>query len=498
MKVLFFYIGTPSPILETEFELIRKHEKAGDMVRVIQCSGSLSNCHWNLNHIESQCSQCRSRYKNGWDALNPGASVELKQFPPGEELNSNTPLVFDTLDDISRYRYDNENIGYGVIASLVSRTRDHRFDTQKYRKEVLLGLSSAVQVYKTLKTELKEFNPDRVYLFNGRIFTHLPAKLLCKKLGIDFYTYEVSRKYNSYRLHENKTNHDVITNDEVILFDSTWDKDKEKIGNIILKKMRSGGSLGKRKVFTQDQRKGALPEGFNYTKKNIAVFNGTIDEYAGIENRGNCIYKPDETAGIYRILQSFESDSRFFFYLRVHPHMKDVPKGISQLRDIRKLSSRFSNIFVIWPEESVDTYALLDACEKTLTFGSTVGVEATYWGKPSILADHAKFQNFNYAYMPKTHNELVELICADLKPKPPISAAKIIYLISYDGVSYKYFKETKDKNGNIKMTLDGVEIKANTLPSLYNWLYMFPSRLKRGFMKPSLILEKLKKCKNLF
>ena len=96
MKVLFFCIGTPSPILETEFELIRKHEKAGDMVRVIQCSGNLSNCHWNLNHIESQCSQCRSRYKNGWDALNPGASVELKQFPPGEELNSNTPLVFDT------------------------------------------------------------------------------------------------------------------------------------------------------------------------------------------------------------------------------------------------------------------------------------------------------------------------------------------------------------------------------------------------------------------
>jgi hypothetical protein len=489
MKVFFFYIGTPSPIFETELELIRKHEKAGDLVRIIQCSGSLSNCHWNLNHIDSQCAICRSRFKNGWEAINPGGGVELKQFPPREEMNSNTPLVFDTVDDINKYRYDNEKIGFGVTASLISTLRDHRFDTQKYRKEVFRGLSTAMQVYKTLKIELKEFDPDQVYFFNGRILTHLPAKLLCKKLGIEHYSYEVSRLNNSYRLLKNKTNHDVISDEVADQLSFSWTLKNKEIAVSILKKMRDGSDLGKAKIFTQEQRQGVLPEGFNIQKRNIAIFSGTIDEYAGIENAKGKIYKPDETEGIYRILESFEANSNFFFYIRVHPHMKELPRTTSQLVDIQKLISRFNNVCVIWPEDYVDSYSMIDACEKVITFGSTVGIEATYWGKPSILADRAKFQNFNYAYMPKTHDELVNLIYTNLKPMSSDSAEKIIYLLSYDGAPFEYFKETKDKSGNTKMTLDGVEIKANTLPILCHWLYLFPSRLLRIIKKPSRLLR---------
>jgi len=33
MKILFFHIGTPAPILETELELACKHEKDGDTIR---------------------------------------------------------------------------------------------------------------------------------------------------------------------------------------------------------------------------------------------------------------------------------------------------------------------------------------------------------------------------------------------------------------------------------------------------------------------------------
>lgn len=498
MKVIVFHIGTPSPILETELEIVKKHEKLGDEVRVIQCTGKLSNCHWNLNHINSQCGMCRSKFKSGWNAINPGDKVEINFFSPLKNENLKLPLAIDSVEDINNYQYDNENIGFGVTASLVSIFRDHRFDTRKYRNDILRSLKTSVQVYDTLKKEIKEFNPDRVYLFNGRIGTHLPAKLLCKKLGIDFYTYEVSRVDNSYRLHENKTNHDVISLNEVNQLESNWDQEKQKIGDDLLKKMRAGGNLGKRKVFTQDQISGALPAGFDTNKRNIAIFNGTIDEYAGVENSGNHLYKPDETAGICKILETFESDRRFFFYLRVHPHMKEVVSTTSQLVDIHELSLRFNNVHVIWPEEYVDTYALLDACEKTVTFGSTVGVEATYWGKPSILADRAQFQNFNYAYMPDTHDELVKLLCADLKPKPSHTAVKVIYFVSFDGVSFEYFKEGIAKNGQTKLNFDGVELKASMLPTLRHWFYLFPWRLKRVAIKPSLVLKKIKTYKNLF
>ena len=107
MKVFIFYIGTPNPIFETELELIRKHEKAGDSVRVLQCSGNLSNCHWNQNHMNSQCTSCRSKFKNGWEVLNPGKNVELKQFRVYNVNTADFPL-FNSIEDIKRFQYDNK------------------------------------------------------------------------------------------------------------------------------------------------------------------------------------------------------------------------------------------------------------------------------------------------------------------------------------------------------------------------------------------------------
>ncbi|MDH5368440.1 MAG: hypothetical protein OEW99_00325 [Gammaproteobacteria bacterium] len=493
MKIIFFYIGTPTPIFETELELIRKHEKLGDSVRVIQCTGNLPNCHWNLNHRNSKCALCCSKFKNGWDILNPGGNVELKTFPSNTRMDPALPLEFDSVDDINMYQHDKENIGFGVTASLVSILRDHRFDTKKHYAEVNHTLSTAIQVYDTLKHEIEGFGPDKVFFFNGRIATHLPAKLLCKKLGIEYCSYEVSRKKNCYRLFDNKTAHDVITHEEVNQFQLSWRPENEIIGKTILQQMRAGGPLEKTRVYTQDQRKGVLPEGFNPNKRNIAIFTGTIDEYAGIENAKNKIYKPDETAGVCRILESFEFDSDYFFYLRVHPHMKEVPSTIAQLTDIRRLSTEFNNVHVIWPEEIIDSYALMDACEKIVTFGSTVGIEATYWGKPSVLADHATFENFNYAYKPDNHDELVKLLKDNLTPLPADLALKVVFLMSFDdGIPYKYFKDIGIKNELAIGTFDSVEIKSDMLPTLWHWIDIFPSRLLRVFMKPSLIFKKLK------
>ena len=77
MKILVFHVGTPTPIFETELELIRKHEQSGDTVRVLQCTGNLSNCHWNIDHVEAYCAKCRSRFKNSRDLLNCGSNVEF-------------------------------------------------------------------------------------------------------------------------------------------------------------------------------------------------------------------------------------------------------------------------------------------------------------------------------------------------------------------------------------------------------------------------------------
>lgn len=490
MNIFFFYTGSPTPILETDFELIRKHEKAGHNIRILQCTGNLPNCHWNLKHDDSLCSICVSKFKNGWDVLKPSKNVELIKFNVSDGVALNLPSAFKSVNDIKAYKFDNENIGYGVASTLISTFRDHRFNTNRYHPEIIRTLRSAIEVYKTLKFQFEQFKPDRVYVFNGRTATQLPAILLCKKLDVEYLTYEVATKENSYRLVKNSTTHQAIPVEEVDLLRFNWNADSAKLANLFYRKKRDGVNFENLLQFTNSQKKGTLPKAFDFNKKNIAIFNSTIDEYAAIEGC-NCMYSPDETAGISKILESFIFDD-YIFYLRVHPHMKEVASSTSQLVDIRELAHKFKNLHVIWPDSIVDTYALIDACEKVITFGSTVGAEATYWGKPSICAGHATYKNFHCVYQPRSHEELIQLLRSDLKPMAVEGALQYAFWEINNGIKFQYFKQKGFRNRLAYGVFDGVEIKPNLSALLRFKLRNFPRRLKRAVMNPSLIILKLR------
>jgi len=488
MKVFLFHVGTPTPILETELELVRKHDLAGDTVRVVQCTGNLANSHWNISHTNAHCARCRSRFKNGWNRLNCGQNVELRTFPRKAESSFVPPPVFKSVESVKQFRYDGEEIGYGVASSLISLFRDHRFDVHKYRKSVTQTIVTSVQVYEALKHEFMDFRPDRVYVFNGRIFTHLPAILLCKTFGIEYFVYEAATQRDHYILRRNATVHDAPAAAEE--FQATWAKggpDRKEIASSWFELKRNGATKGNMKSFTQNQARGSLPVGFDREKKNVAIFNKTIDEYAAISGWENAIYSPDETEGVRRIVESFESDDRFMFYLRVHPHMIEVPASTSQLMDIQELSNRFDNLLVIWPADIVDSYELLLACEKVVTFGSTIGLEAAYWGKPSILAGRAYYESFDCLYRPKSHGEVVSLLKQDLSPLSADSALMYGFNRIAGGVSFKYFRQTGKTSG----LFDSVEIKADILIRIRYKVAELFLRLIRVIRKPSLIRKRL-------
>ncbi len=367
------------------------------------------------------------------------------------------------------------------------------FDTKKYNKDIQKSLKASIEIYNFLKKEIEQFNPDKVYFFNGRVHTHLPFRLLCEKLGVDYYSYEVSLQKNHFILIKNKTVHHPVSLEKVLSCQNNWSSEKQLEGELILRKLRTGDPDGNRWTFLKNQKKNKLPEGFNKDKRNVVIFCGTLDEYEGIEWGSNKIYLPDQTAGIVRILEEFENRNDFFFYIRAHPNMADLPRSTSQLADIQQINLRFKNALVVWPEEIVDTYALMEACEKVLTFGSTTGVEATFWGRPSILADHSLFEHFNYAYRPNNHEQLIELLEGELEPKPAITAVQAMYVITFgDSVPFESFKELGRVNSQSFGEFDGVQIRARFLLRLWVRLGSIPDRLRRGILKPSLIVRKLK------
>lgn len=120
-------------------------------------------------------------------------------------------------------------------------------------------------------------------------------------------------------------------------------------------------------------------------------------------------------------------------WVRFHPNQKVVPKKVEYVINLLGKKCRY-----ILPAEATDSYALLEACEKIITFGSTLGAEATYWGTPSILCGRAEYESLDITYNPQSHEVLVPLINSDLESKERINALPYGLLRLMRGVDWNY------------------------------------------------------------
>ena len=152
---------------------------------------------------------------------------------------------------------------------------------------------------------------------------------------------------------------------------------------------------------------------------NIAIFNSSIYEFAYFKEWSEPIFGR-EIVALEAIATAFP---KIHFHVRIHPNL--AGKENSQIRALKKFEKQgWPNLHFIWSEEKIDSYALVLACEKTIVFGSTVGVEACYLGKPSILIGRAFYEDVGCCYHPKSREELFEYIEKKLQPKDRTAALK--------------------------------------------------------------------------
>lgn len=82
--------------------------------------------------------------------------------------------------------------------------------------------------------------------------------------------------------------------------------------------------------------------------------------------------------------------------IRVHPaEIRGNPPSRQRMADeiARLFPSLPKNVFLVGPESSVSTYALLDLCDTALIYGTKMGVELTAMGIPTLVAGEAWIRN---------------------------------------------------------------------------------------------------------
>lgn len=423
-------ILTPNIGITIDDILSAKSEQ--DEIYWCYCHNALSACYGNLNGCPSICHFCHSMYKRYGREYGKGVHmIAIDKTSFDHNLHS---YQFDSVEQIKSIVYRDVYIGNGILSLYLSYTRDLDVVNMEGFRNYFTSIVSEICDYVDYVYDLiQKIKPDEVISFNGRLFDNRLFYDIAIALNIKYTALEVMfsngergkplKKVrfvgglsHSIKINTRKIN-DLWQNSPLL------DEEKTEIAASFYKQRRKG-KYDLERVYILAQKKGVLPEGFDPCLRNIVIFNSSEDEYSAVGGEWDETVFSSEYEAIDYILQHSSPD--IHYYLRIHPHLKGVKyKAHTELYTL----SKYPNLTIIPPESEVSTYDLMDACEKVVTFGSTMGVESVYWGKPSVLLRRSMYENLDICYQASRKEEVMPLMEAQLDPKPQLGALKFAYFL---------------------------------------------------------------------
>lgn len=433
MKKLYYSsCSCTAPHIGVVIDDIKSSLEHGDEVYWAYCRGALSSCWSNRFGHSGMCELCHIMYKEFHRQYVPDA----KMLPINKDILTHTEhhICVNSQKDIHDFEYKGVKIGMSILSTYYGFTRDLDIKDFESFKSYCIPLMGEICDISDYSIQLVDkINPNEIIIVNGRHFSNRFFYDISQQKGIYYKALEVVGGFNDpYKkicfcgdLPHTINLRTKIVND---LWDNSSDsfQKKEAVAIEFYRRRREGELVADVKAYVADQQKGLLPKGFDENVRNIAIFNSSPDEFAAIggEWEENLLF-PSQYEAIKYILE--HSPENYHYYLRIHPNLAGVDhKAHLELYQL----SEYKNITIIGPTEKVSTYTLLDKCEKTLTFGSTMGIEACYWKKPSIMIGHAYYEKLDVCYIPKSKEEMMRLIMMDcLEPKPNFGALKYAYYL---------------------------------------------------------------------
>lgn len=454
MDVIIPTIFTGLPLhIETELEIAQRHLSAGDDVTFLVCKGDVPACDFNVDHSVATCLRCIGYRKDGLHRLEESPHLErlLSLEEQDRKTLSQLPDSFENREELEQFMVETFDAGQAVVSTLVSMKRKLELDLS----EAGLGptckdlLHSAVATFLSVQNHIDRHRPDRVYVFNGRLALLRAVLRACQEREVDCYVHESGCDRDHFTLYKNALPHDRgYVEKEIHRYWKEAEADERRRIAESFYEERAHGQVpdhSSYENYVSEQDPELLPEGFDSTQHNVVVYPSSQDEFEALGPEWeNPIYQ-DQIDGIKAVARDLRTDDGIHLYVRVHPNLKEV-----QNRQTEELASlKIPGCTVIPPNSPISTYALLGASDVALTFGSTMGIEATYWRVPSVLAGMSLYRNIGGVYTPESHSDVLDLLSEEqLLPKPLKPALKYGYYQGAKGMKKKHFGRPEFVNGN--------------------------------------------------
>ena len=453
MHVVFIgTYGLWTPHAETELDIAEKHLVAGDRVTWILCDGAFDACEPNPGHHALKCRECHWRVKAGMARLSGAVeTLQLSELLTSEDRAriEALPNSFASIDELKAVHVEHLDAGWGALSTAIWLARDVNVDPRDPVTSKLVR-AGARAYFATKRFLSSRDDIDRVYAFNGRMAPMRGILRATRAAGVECMIHERGQDLAHYGLFRNAMPHEIAAT--VRSAEEGWkksdlpDAEKRRIGAAWFEG-RPKGQMGSWISFVAGQGDARLPGDWDPERHNIALFTTSEYEFVSIGKEwGSPLYATPHAATM-DIAQEISKRGKSHLTIRIHPN----PDAAKSSNIAHTLALDLPNVTVVPPESEVSTYALMRAADVVVSSGSTAGVEATFWGTPSVLAGPGLYSGMGAAHEPETVDELYDLLERNnLEVADRDAAIRYGFHIATRGEPHVHFEPTGITSGKFK------------------------------------------------
>ena len=236
-------------------------------------------------------------------------------------------------------------------------------------------------------------------------------------------------------------------------------------------------------------------------KKILLIFTSSYWEFFSLHD--NEWAKIDQFKILRKILSDGNINDKFKIIVRWHPNQRFSGEG--EQKEINKIIQNFNNALHYDYHSKINSYKLIEKSSIVLSFGSTIGIEATYYRKPSICFGSAFYDKTGGVYVAKNYITLKKILLKQLKPLPKINAIKFGYHeMKFGNIDYKnlrndkfnrlFYKDSRLKKHTLKSKIWEVLVifyKANQENYFMNFIFLTYRKFRQVFLKKATFKYKI-------
>ena len=386
-------------------------EKEGIDVEFLLCDEVLSACimttYSNISEnnlisgkkIREKCSRCYEPTKNYLS--NSGYNVvTLGNYITEDQKNNILKKKFDHLniDEIKNLKEENITIGEHAYSGTLRYYAKTNLNGEIKGKSVLIQyLKSALITKVAIENLFKEKNYDEVFLNHG---IYVPQGIIidvAKKFNLNSSTWCPGYRKKTFCLTRGDTYHRSLIYED----NSNWEN--FKFGSIEEKKILDylkSRMIGKNDWIHFYKEKPNFDAKSYFTEKKIDPNKPLIGMAtsvlwdAQIDFPSNCF--DNCLDWVFDTIRFFKKNQDLQLIIRISPAEVNEIKPARQkvFDEIKKeFKDLPNNIFIVQPEETISSYAILRECHNIIIYGSRIGIEMAALGKPVIVCGEGFIRN---------------------------------------------------------------------------------------------------------